>query len=244
MIELRTAFELTLPTIEANLALDEALLIAADEHGAGAALRFWEPSTQAVVLGATGRLHDDVHLEPCRAEGVAVARRASGGGTVGVGPGALSIAVVLPSDAAPGLGAVDRAQHFVLDRLAQALGTLGPPVEVRGLGDLTIGGRKCAGSAQRRLRHFFLVHATLLYDFPLPRVSRYLAHPKRQPEYRAGRSHAEFLVNFGRPRDEIVGAIRAAWGPAVGDAPPATAEALVGQLVETKFGLREWVERL
>ncbi|MGD0045360.1 MAG: hypothetical protein ABSE84_34040 [Isosphaeraceae bacterium] len=34
--------ELTLETVEANLALDEALLVEADEGRAGAVLRFWD----------------------------------------------------------------------------------------------------------------------------------------------------------------------------------------------------------
>jgi len=245
LIEIPTELDLTLPTIEANLALDEALLIAADEQGAGASLRFWEPREVAVVLGATGRLHEDVDVAACQADGVAIARRSSGGGTVVVGPGTLSVAVVLPSDAAPGLTAVDRAQHFVLDRIAQALRTLGPPVEVLGLGDLTVNGRKCAGSAQRRLRHYFLVHCTLLYDFPLPLISRYTALPRRQPAYRGGRSHADFVVNLELSRDALIGAIRSTWrgDSAQGDA-PLIPENLVRQLVETKFGTKAWVERL
>src|SRR5262249_28452965 len=129
----------TEPDIARNLALDEALLVAAEERGAGPALRVWEPSSLAVVLGASSRLYDDVDVSACQADGVAIARRSSGGGTVVVGPGTLNVTVVLPSDAAPGLQAVDTAQAFVLGRTARALRRLGPPVEVRGHGDLTLG---------------------------------------------------------------------------------------------------------
>lgn len=245
VIEIRNAFELSLPSIEANLALEEALLIAADERGAGPCLRFWESAQTAVVLGATGRLHEDVAVSACRADGVAIARRSSGGGTVVVGPGALNVALVLPSDGAPGLGAVDRAQQFVLERIAEAVRTLGVAVEVLGHGDLAIAGRKCAGSAQRRLRSYFLVHATLLYRFPLPLISRYTFCPRRQPAYRAGRSHGDFVVNLDRSRDELTAAIHAAWDIRVpaGD-PAALPEDLVRELVEAKFGTQEWVERL
>ncbi|HEX8202655.1 MAG TPA: lipoate--protein ligase family protein, partial [Isosphaeraceae bacterium] len=146
----------TLPGVEANLALDEALLVAAEEQGAGSVVRLWELPGLAVVLGASCRRAEAVRLELCRAEGVPVARRSSGGGTVLLGPGALNVAVVLPRDAAPGLGAVDVAQHFVLERIAAAVRALGPSVEVLGSGDLTLRRRKVAGSAQRRLRRHFL----------------------------------------------------------------------------------------
>jgi lipoate-protein ligase A len=166
--------DLTYPEIEANLALDEALLIAAEERAAGPALRVWEAPRLAVVLGSSGRLHEEVNVDLCRAEGVAIARRSSGGGTVVIGPGALNVTLVLSADDAPGLHAVDTAQAYVLERIARSIRSLGPDVEVKGLGDLTLGDRKFSGSAQRRLRRSFLVHASILYDFPAdnPRTAR------------------------------------------------------------------------
>jgi lipoate-protein ligase A len=234
-----------LPGIAANLALDEALLIEADEQGAGAALRIWEPDEVAVVLGASGRWRDDVKVEACHADGVAIARRSSGGGTVVIGPGTLNVAVVLPSTAAPGLGAVDVAQEYVLGRIGRAIRARGPGVELRGSGDLTLDRRKFSGSAQRRLRTHFLVHATLLYRFPLEWVDRYTRLPARQPAYRDRRSHGDFLVNLEMPRATLVEAIRAAWlPPGRPTEPAAVPEAMVRRLVATKFGDPAWIERL
>ncbi len=205
--------------IAANLALDEALLIAAEEQGGGPVLRTWEPTELAVVLGASGRLWDDVDVVLCRAEGIAIARRSSGGGTVVVGPGTLNATVVLAADAGPGLQGVDTAQAYVLERLARSIRRRGPAVEVRGSGDLTLDGRKFAGSAQRRLRRHFLVHVSILYDFPIAPIVRYTRLPARQPEYRAGRSHESFLTNLELPRADLLAAIRDAW-PADPDREP------------------------
>ena len=195
----------TLPGTAANLALDEALLIEADAAGrAVATLRIWEPDEVAVVLGASGRWRDEVKVEACRADGVAIARRSSGGGTVVIGPGTLNVAVVLPATAAPGLEGVVAAQAYVLGRIAAALRACGPAVEVLGSGDLTLGGRKFSGSAQRRLRTHFLVHATILNRFPLECVERYTHLPRRQPAYRENRSHDDFLVNLEMDRTRLV----------------------------------------
>jgi len=237
--------DLTLPDIADNLALDEALLIAAEDQGAGPILRIWELPSLAVVLGASGRLRDDVQVETCLSEGVAIARRSSGGGTVLIGPGALNVTVVLPNDYAPDLHAVDRAQHYVLERVAQALRLHGPAVEVLGLGDLTIARRKFSGSAQRRLRHHFLIHASILYNFPLPLVSRYTALPKRQPAYREERSHDDFLTNIPLSRDTLVHAIFHAWLPK--DSAPEIMPApydLIRELRVAKFADTRWIERL
>lgn len=237
--------EHTEATIEANLALDEALLVAAETRGAGPALRVWEPSRLAVVLGASCRIRDDVDVAACRRDGVEIARRSSGGGTVLVGPGTLNVSIVLAADAAPGLNAVDTAQAYVLGRTARALRRLGRPVEVRGHGDLTLGDRKFAGSAQRRLRTHFLVHLSLLYDFSVEAIARYLRDPPRQPAYRGARTHDRFLTNLSLPRAEILMALRAEWGAFRPGFPPCfVPEDLVQQLVYEKFADPAWVERL
>ena len=231
--------------IEENLALDEALLLAAEGGEGGPVLRLWEPTGLAVVLGASGRLHDEVDVPLCRAEGVAIARRSSGGGTVVVGPGTLNLTVVLPADAALGLNAVDTAQAYVLDRIARAIRRYGPPVQGLGLGDLTLDGRKFAGSAQRRLRRTFLVHTSILYHFPIGPIVRYTRLPLRQPAYRAGRTHESFLTCLDLPRADLLSAVRSAW-PADPDAggPVALPDDLVRRLVREKFGDPAWVERL
>ena len=237
--------DFTLPTVEENLALDEALLLAAEESGGGPVLRVWESPVTTVVLGASSRFNEDVEVEACLADEVGIARRSSGGGTVVIGPGALNMTVVLPNDAAPGLEAVDTAQAFVLERVAASIREAGLAVQVQGSGDLTLDGRKFAGSAQRRLRCYFLVHASLLYDFPLERVVRYTRPPRRQPAYRAGRTHLDFLTNLPLRRERLLQAIRDAWLTA-GESERFTVlpTELVKELVATKFGDPNWVTRL
>jgi lipoate-protein ligase A len=233
--------DLTCATLPEDLALDEALLLAAEEDGAGPTLRLWEPPGYAVVLGASGRLADEVRRDACHADGVPVYRRSSGGGTVVLGPGVVNVAVVLPLDLDPRLAAVETAQVLVLERFAAALRALGPPVAVRGSGDLTVDGRKVAGSAQRRLRRHVLIHATLLNTLDLGCIPRYLAEPRRQPSYREGRSHADFLANLGLPPEALRDALAAAWrasGPA-----PAVPWERVRALAAEKFADPAWTSR-
>ena len=236
--------DLSLETVEENLALDEALLVEADEGRRGAVLRFWESSRFAVVLGASRRILDDVRVEACRADEVPIVRRTSGGGSVVIGPGALNVTLVLPDSAAPGLTAVDVAQRFVLERIAGALSTPEQPVILEGSGDLTLGGRKFGGTAQRRLRQWFLVHCSILHDFPLDRISRYLTIPSRQPAYRGGRSHDDFLSNLDLPRRIIRGSICAAWSPTCLLSPTTNvSHELLKTLLSDRFANRSWIER-
>jgi lipoate-protein ligase A len=139
---------------------------------------------------------------------------------------------------------VEGAQGYVLERFAASLRRAVPEVRVLGSGDLTIGGLKFSGSAQRRLKTRVLVHASLLNAFPLGKVARYLNQPARQPVYREGRTHDRFVRNLGLPVEALRERLLAAWSPPEGftplDDPPLDR---VPALVEQKFGDPAWVRR-
>jgi lipoate---protein ligase len=236
----------TLPEASANVALDDALLLEAEERGGPSVLRVWELDHLAVVLGASCRLKENVRVDACQGDGVEVARRSSGGGTVVIGPGALNFSVVLPIDAAPELKNVDTAQRYVLARTLEAIRAEGMPLaEMLGSGDLTLEGRKFSGSAQRRLRTHVLVHATLLYDFPIEAIDRYTLMPPRRPSYREDRPHAEFVTNLPLPRQRLLEALRSAWLPIDhSETPTEVPEATLQSLFEAKFSKVGWIERL
>ena len=234
----------TMPTIAEDLALDEALLIEVDEARGPTALRFWEPRELAVVLGASGKLSEDVHRDQVDVDGVTLARRSSGGGTVIIGPGVLNVTVILANDAAPGLDGIVSAQAYVLERLAEAMRSLGSPVTVKGSGDLTIEGRKFAGSAQRRLRNHFFVHVSILNTFDLSLIPRYLAEPQRRPDYRESRPHEHFLTRLNLNIDLLKSAIARSWFPEKTMIPTTPLPLqLVRALMEERFGEQSWVER-
>jgi lipoate-protein ligase A len=203
--------DLTLPTVAENLALDEALLLEAEDGRGGEVLRVWESPRPAVVLGAGCWLARDVDEAACHADEVPVLRRASGGGTVLLGPGCLLYSLVLSYARDPVLHDIAASYGCILDRVRAALDGVLPGIERAGTSDLASAGRKFSGNAQQRKRHHFLHHGTLLYDFDLGQVGRYLRLPERQPEYRKQREHAAFLLNLPIPRAELTKRLRFAW---------------------------------
>jgi lipoate-protein ligase A len=232
--------DLTLPSPAENLALDEALLLDAEAGRAGEVLRFWELPKYAVVLGVSGVLAEDVREEACRAEGVPVLRRCSGGGTVLLGPGCLNFSLVLDLDR-PGLRDVTRSYGLIMDRVATALSAGAAALTRAGSSDLATAERKVSGNAQRRLRRFLLHHGTLLYGFDLARIDRYLHEPRRQPEYRRERAHNAFVTNLPLPAPEIKDRLRRAWGAA--SVRTNWPEELIRRLVEEKYGRDDWSRR-
>ncbi len=212
--------QLTLDTPAANLALDEALLDAAVAGELpGEVLRIWEPRGFFVVLGRSSAAEREVRLDACRAADVPVLRRPSGGATVLAGPGCLMYAVVLSTAKRPKLQAIDRAHSAVLERNVAALTAFDASVRRAGTSDLVIADptrsemppRKFSGNSLRLKRDHLLYHGTILYDFPLDRVGRWLGEPARRPTYRGDRDHAAFVTNLAAPREAIIQSLHAAW---------------------------------
>lgn len=233
--------DLTLPTAAENLALDEALLDSVDEDPAAPELlRLWENPHHAVVLGRSCRAADEVDLRECAAASVPVLRRTSGGGTVVIGPGCLMYSLRLSYSLRPPMRMLDRAHQQVLETTAAAINGLLPAVTVQpqGTSDLTVGDYKVSGNSLRCKRNYLLYHGTLLYDFDLPRVSRWLKPPPREPDYRGHRPHGEFVRNLPLPAAQLKQALIAAWH--ADEVPLAWPQALTSQLLATRYSRNDW----
>jgi len=187
-----------------NLDLDEALLY----EGRGV-LRVWEVERECVVLGRAGQPESDVHLVACRRGGVPVLRRCSGGGAVLLGAGCLNYTLVLPLEWDPRWSDVRYSLRWILARMKQAIGL--PQLRREEPCDLALDRRKVSGSAQRRTRSAILHHGTLLYKFDAARAERFLKAPARQPRYRAGRSHRDFLGNLPMTAAELRRRLAEGW---------------------------------
>jgi lipoate-protein ligase A len=233
--------DLTLPTIEENLALDEALLLEAEADRGGEVLRFWEWPLPAVVLGAGCRVAEDVDDAACQADGVPILRRSSGGGTVLLGEGCLLFSLVLDYARSPLLGEIRSSYCYVLGQNRDALAGILPGIACAGTSDLAADGLKFSGNAQQRKRHHLLHHGTLLHGFRADLLSRYLRLPVRQPEYRAGRDHAAFLRNLPTDAKDLRTRLRGAWSVEKED--NSYPLDLVRHLVAEKYGKVEWHRR-
>lgn len=208
-ISLMHYLEYTCSTAAENLAWEEALLRHAEECDGPELLRLWELDQPAVVLGAGGCVAAEVCQERCQEDGIPILRRASGGGTVLLGPGCLCFSLVLRYDRAPWLHDIRRSFVYVLERIIAALA---PEVrlEIQG-SDLTVGDRKVSGNAQQRKRRYFLHHGTLLYAVQSADYARYLLPPPRQPAYRRHRPHQHFVTNLPLSAAELRRRLIQAW---------------------------------
>ena len=210
--------EYTFDRPASNLALEQVLLEMAEQEGSETEyLRIWQPHSYMVVLGRAGRVDDDIFMDRCRSDGVPVIRRISGGGTIVTGPGCLMYTVVLSLKRNPGLRDITFTHQWVAERIQQAYSESGFQIQPAGHSDLCTGNRKFSGNAMRMGRTHLIYHGTLLIDFDLSLIPRYLKLPPRRPEYRQARDHLDFVTNLSVDRKEICDSIQGVFGAERGE---------------------------
>lgn len=205
------------PTVAGNLAMDDAAARSAAATGLRR-LRFWWGGPPAVVMGSSERPEQVVDAEACARLGVDVLKRSTGGGSVLQTGDVLNYSLVMPAPASldpkPGF----RSSLHLICAILAAFGIEGRP---EGTSDVAVGDRKISGNAQARRSGAVLVHGTLLVDFDHDLADSVLRHPPREPSYRRGRSHRDFLVTLralgaglARPAIEstAIDAARRLWG--------------------------------
>src|SRR5439155_5328176 len=137
------------------------------------------------------------------------------------------------------LQSIPATNDFILKLHQTALtALLQAPVEKQGHTDLAVGGLKFSGNAQRRKKHFLLFHGSFLLHLDISMVEKALLQPSKQPAYRGGRSHSDFLMNLNVQPRLIRNALRNCW-----KATEPLAQIPFDQiatLAREKYSLEEW----
>jgi lipoate-protein ligase A len=238
--------ELQLPSPAEQLAADEAILDAAENDNGGETLLFWEPKETFVVVGYANKVTAEVDVPACEKAGVPVYRRCSGGGTIVQMPGGLNYSLILRIQENTPTRNISSANSFIMEKNRAAieavpsapLPSANGKISVRGHTDLCVGDVKFAGNSQRRRKHFLLFHGTLLLNCDLNLVGELLRMPTQQPDYRAGRSHKEFVANLNLPAEKIKFALARAWAADEKFENPPLAE--IKKLAQEKYSTRGW----
>lgn len=154
-------------------------------------MRVYRLPTTVVVMGSGSQVEKEIDAEACLEDGVLVQRRRGGGCSVVIDPGNVVVAVALPVE---GLGGITHHFEWISSWLCEELEGLGiRGVTREGVSDLAIEGRKFAGSCIHRSKDLLHYSVTMIVDGRVELIERYLLHPPREPDYRAGRRHGDFV---------------------------------------------------
>ena len=174
-----------------QMAIDGAIVEAVAAGEAPPTVRFYRWDPPCLSLGRSQPV-EEVDLSRCRADGVEVVRRPTGGRAI-LHADELTYSVIFPEADPRAAGGIPETFRRFAQAFAAALRALGvpdvalaPPLDprVRGEGfvcfevptdsELTVGGRKIMGSAQWRHRGVVLQHGSLPLDGDPGAIARYL----------------------------------------------------------------------
>lgn len=128
-----------------------------------------------VIFGRNQVLENEVNLEYCKAEGVAIVQRKSGGGCVYSDKGNIMISYV--SGRGFERGVVSDIFERYLTELTSCLRSLGLEAEKSGRNDILVDARKVSGNAFHQLPDRSIVHGTLLYSTDLEALTEAIRPP-------------------------------------------------------------------
>ena len=156
----------------------------------------WSPERDIVVLGNSDSPEAACYQERCAAQGVPVLRRKGGGGAVVLHQYCIIVSIGL------WVGRYFHNAHY-FERINTALiesfavyCAAWADLRHRGISDIAWGERKVGGTSIFRSRNYLLYQASLLYRAEVDKIEALLPHPQREPDYRAGRTHAQFLCGL------------------------------------------------
>lgn len=164
-------------------------------HPDGKKFHIWQPDKTYIVLGQSNKPETSVKLDIAQNDGVSILKRPSGGESVILTPKTLVVAFL--SDQAEYKKPLDffrNANLNIIHALEKWPGVKG--LHQRGISDLSVDNIKIAGSAIYRSKDHLFYHCVINVCEDISLIDRYLKHPQREPDYRKGRSHLEFVTNL------------------------------------------------
>jgi len=238
-----------------GLAADETLARRAGTGGSPPTLRLYTYASHCALVGRFQRVASELQLDCCRAHGIAVNRRPTGGGAILMGADQLGVAIMRPGGDLP--RSYDRIRDLFLRLgagIIDGLERLGIRGEYRRKNDIEVSGRKIAGLGISFDRSGgVLFHASLLVDLDVPLMLSVLRTPFEKISDKAIATVAERITTVRRacgravPLDEVRALVREGYARALGvdlrqgDFTDAE-RAEIAELERERYGSAAWID--
>jgi lipoate-protein ligase A len=155
---------------------------------------FWQPDKSYLVLGQSNKVEKSLYTDKVEKDGVTVLKRPSGGESVILTPNTLVIAVRLITEKMENPQVSFRKINNLIIKSLEDMGVT--DLHYRGISDISIGEKKILGSSIYRKKNIVFYHAVLNLSENIKVISKYLRHPVKEPDYRKGRDHSEFVTSL------------------------------------------------
>ena len=160
-----------------NMALDEVLLELKAEERIPHTLRFLQFFNPTVLVGHHQSVEEEVRLDYCRAKGIEINRRLTGGGALYWGRKELGWEIYISKKDHRIPPRADDLFRKMGETAAQGLRYLGIPAYFRPRNDIEVQGRKISGTGGTEFSGAILFQGTVLVDFDVDEMLRALRIP-------------------------------------------------------------------
>ena len=164
-------------------------------------VKVWRPEQTCLVLGQSNHPETSLIVDSVVKDQIPVYKRPSGGETVILTNKMLVISVAfrVPTLQNP-KPYFARVNNGIISALEKQ-GVRG--LNQKGISDIAIYEKKILGSSIYRTTQKMFYHAVLNISENIDTISRYISHPAKEPDYRQGRSHKEFVTSLQEAGYEV-----------------------------------------
>ncbi len=154
----------------------------------------WQPEGTVIVLGQSNTPERSLITDKVEADSIPVTKRPTGGEAVVLTP---RMAVITVAREFREMTSSKDFFKVINGMMLDVLSDLGVKnYGTRGISDITIGDRKILGSSMHRRENRLVYHGVLNISEDPGIFERYLKHPGREPDYRQGRRHDDFVTSL------------------------------------------------
>lgn len=175
-----------------NLAVEEYLMDSACSESR--ILYLWQ-NAHTIVIGKNQNAWRECRIDVIKEEGVALARRITGGGAVYHDAGNLNFSFIMGE------------KHYSLERqlsvIQAALGNFGLSVVFSGRNDILLNSRKFSGNAFAHRKGICLHHGTILIDVDTEKMARYLHVSKEKMKAKGVTSVHSRVINLAEEAPQL-----------------------------------------
>lgn len=241
----------TLPPVM-HVALDEVLPHEVIAGRRRPHFRIWDWDSSLVVIGSYQSLHNEVDAEGARKHDIGVVRRITGGGAMFMEQGnCITYSLVVPTSLVEGLS-FEQSYAYLDDWVMGALAEIGVKARYVPLNDIASEEGKIGGAAQRRFAGgVVLHHVTMSYDIDADKMGEVLRIGKEKLSDKGTRSANKRVdpmrSQTGLAREQIIDGFLEYFRARYDTEDSTYTEdelAEARELVETKFGTKEWTTRV
>lgn len=154
----------------------------------------WQPAGIFLILGTGNKPEKSLIIKNVLSDKIPVYKRPSGGETVILSPKMLVISTLIHDENFSNPKIYFQTAN---DKIINTLKGFGVnDLRQKGISDIAIEEKKILGSSIYRKSNKVFYHAVMNVAEDTEIIEKYIRHPQKEPDYRQGRSHSDFVTSL------------------------------------------------